>query len=339
MSEAEISAPQRRGWRRLAIKLGLTVMRASLVISPRPMALLLRREFDKSGAARAERLRPGVAQAVQVARDEVYGPGEDCRLDVYVPTDRGEDGRPLPIVMWVHGGAFVGGTKDELDYYFRALSATGFCVVAIRYSLAPESTYPAPVEQALQALAHIQGNAARWDADPARIALAGDSAGSHIAAQVTAAITNQPYATTVGVGTDVPPQHVRAVVLCCGIYDFVAAATDPTMATFMKACGWAYSGVKDFLDDQRFITSTAVGDNITADFPPAFLTVGNTDPLRTQTEGFIRALERAGVEVESLSYPSEHRPPLSHEYQFDLELVDARLALERIAAFLYRTLG
>ena len=124
-------------------------------------------------------------------------------------------------------------------------------------------------------------------------------------------------------------------MLCCGIYDFVTAATDPKMKTFMLACGWAYSGVKDFLNDPYFITTTAVADNITPAFPPAFLTVGNADPLRTQTEGLLMALERAGVQTETLSYPAEPQPPLSHEYQFDLGLADARVALQRITDFLH----
>ena len=89
-------------------------------------------------------------------------------------------------------------------------------------------------------------------------------------------------------------------------------------------------------NDPYFISTTAVGDNITPAFPPAFLTVGNADPLRTQTECLLMALERAGVQTESLSYPAEHQPPLSHEYRFDLGLADARVALERITDFLHR---
>ncbi|HET9648201.1 MAG TPA: alpha/beta hydrolase [Microlunatus sp.] len=336
MSEAETTAQGRRGWQRAAGRLGVHVLRASLIVSPRPITLLLRREFAKSGASRAERLRPLAPEPIQVTCDQTYGPDPDCRFDVYTPHEGAVEGNRLPVLMWVHGGAFVGGSKDEIDYYFRAVAASGFCVVAIGYSLAPESTYPTPVRQALAALHHIQSQAERLHADPKRIMLAGDSAGSHISAQLAAAITNPPYARQIGLDVRISPDQLRAVVLCCGIYDFVAAATNPTMKTFMLACGWAYSGVKDFLDDPYFVATTAVGNNITPAFPPAFLTVGNVDPLRTQTEGLLTALQRAGVPTESLTYPAEHQPPLSHEYQFDLELADARVALERLTDFLHR---
>ena len=335
MSGAEISAPERSGWRSAVAKLALGALRVTLAVSPRPMALLLRREFAASGAERADRLRPMAPQEIQVVRDQVYGPHPDCRYDVYLPEDAGRTGHRLPVLMWVHGGAFVGGSKDELDYYFRALAATGLCVVGVGYSLAPESTYPTPVRQTLAALHHVEAHAADLHADPGQILLAGDSAGSHISAQLAAVITSPSYARMIGVDPTVAPDRLRGVVLCCGIYDFVTAATDPRMKTFMLACGWAYSGVKDFLADPYFIRTTAVADHITEAFPPTFLTVGNVDPLRSQTEGLQVVLDRAGVRTESLTYAAEHQPPLSHEYQFDLALADARMALERITSFVH----
>ena len=224
----------------------------------------------------------------------------------------------------MHGGAFIGGTKDEIDYYFRSIAARGFCVVGIRYSLAPESTYPTPLRQAMAAVQHVQTHADRLHADTTWILLAGDSAGSHISAQVAAAVANPDFAREVRVPATISIGQLRGVVLCCGIYDFATAATDPAMKDFMTACGWAYSGTKDFLNSDYFISTTAVADHITTNFPPAFLTVGNVDPLPTQTEGLLAALQNHQVPVETLFYEPTHQPPLSHEYQFDLSLADGR---------------
>lgn len=334
MTETEIAAPQRAGWRQAVAKVAVGALRASLAVSPRPMVLLLRREFAKSGAERADRLRPSAPTGVDVVVDEAYQPHPDSLLDVYVPREAAQAGRRLPVLVWVHGGAFIGGSKDEIDYYFRAIAARGYCVVAVRYSLAPESTYPTPVRQVMAALEHVQAHAERLRADTTRIFLAGDSAGSHISAQVAAAVADPGYAREVGVPPSVGIDQLRAVVLCCGIYDFVTAATDPSMKTFMQACGWAYSGTKHFLDDAHFVSTTAVADRITRRFPPTFLTVGNADPLRSQTEGLLVALRNREVPVETLFYEPSHQPPLSHEYQFDLSLDDGRLALERILGFL-----
>ena len=334
MSEAEIAAPSRTGLRRAVGRLAVGAMRASLAFSPRPMTLLLRREFAKSGAERADRLRPDAPTGVDVVVDERYEPHRDSLLDVYIPSDAAEGGRRLPVLLWVHGGAFIGGSKDELDYYFRAIALRGFCVVAIRYSLAPESTYPTPVRQTMAALEHVEAHAGRLHADTSRVFLAGDSAGSHIAAQVAASVVDPDYARKIGVTSTLTADQVRAVVLCCGIYDFATAATDPSMKNFMLACGWAYSGSKDFLNSTYFISTTAVADHITADFPPTLLTVGNVDPLRTQTEGLLVALQNCQVPVETLFYAPTHQPPLSHEYQFDLSLADGRVAFQRIVDFL-----
>lgn len=334
MSEAEISAPNRHGLRALVGRVALTVMRASLLVSPRPMALLLRREFAKSGAERAERLRPATPNQVHVVTDEPYEPGRDTLLDVYVPSEAVTAGQQLPVLVWVHGGAFIGGSKEELDYYFRAVAERGFCVVAVRYSLAPDAKYPEPVRQSMAALGYVQTHAARLHADPARIMLAGDSAGSHIVSQLAAAVTNPDFAGDLGVAPAINATDLRAVVLCCGIYDFVAAATDPSMKRLMLALGWAYSGTRDFLSDDYFVSTTAVADHLTDRFPPTFMTVGNADPLRPQTEGMHRALDAAGVAVETLFFPADHEPPLSHEYQFDLALDDGRIAFERLVTFL-----
>jgi poly(3-hydroxybutyrate) depolymerase len=55
-------------------------------------------------------------------------------MDVHRP-DRPE---PAPVVMWVHGGGWVGGSKEELATYLQVIASAGFAVVAPRYSLAPE---------------------------------------------------------------------------------------------------------------------------------------------------------------------------------------------------------
>ena len=102
---------------------------------------------------------------------------------------RGEAARSeaaLPVVVWTHGGAFVGGSKEEIGGYVQMIADRAFAVIGIRYTLAPEGRYPTPIRQLLAALAHLQGHAARLHLDPTRILLVGDSAG----AQVTALVTN-----------------------------------------------------------------------------------------------------------------------------------------------------
>lgn len=67
----------------------------------------------------------------------------------------------LPTIVWVHGGAFVSGSKDHIANYLRILAAKGFTVVGVNYSLAPGKFYPTPIRQVNSALAYIVKYAVR----------------------------------------------------------------------------------------------------------------------------------------------------------------------------------
>jgi acetyl esterase/lipase len=213
------------------------------------------------------------------------------------------------------------------------IADAGFTVVGLRYSLAPEATYPTPIRQVMTALAHLQNSADRLHVDPTRLVLAGDSAGAQISAQVAAMITNPDYARQVGVASTVDPAQLRGVALCCGIFDLAAINPSSSFKNFFKAVGWAYSGTRDYQHNQPFVATVSVTNHLTADFPPTFLTAGNADPLAPQSAALAALLTAKGVEVDTLFYPPDHQPPLGHEYQFDLDLEDGRIALQRLLAF------
>ena len=151
----------------------------SLLVSPRPAALLIRRVFTKGGEQTARGLARHAPSGVSALRDQRYGTDADMVLDVYSP--QGAPG-PLPVVVWVHGGGFLGGSKEELADYFALIASKGYVVIGPRYSLAPEHHYPTPLRQVMQVLSYADANAARLGLDPARIVLAGDSAGAQLTA-------------------------------------------------------------------------------------------------------------------------------------------------------------
>ncbi len=334
MSESVVStsaaAPHQSARKLVAIGL-----RASLAVSPWPTAMALRYMFRKGVADRAARQLRDAPEDIVAFIDERYDPDPDALLDVYIPGAAVRSGTALPVVLWVHGGGFVAGSKEELGGYLRMLAARGFVVVGVRYSLAPEATYPTPVRQVMAALHHIQGHSARLNIDPTRIVLAGDSAGAQISAQVAALVTNPEYVAEVGVASTVDPAHLRGVALCCGLFDLTALRDRKTFG-FISAAGWAYSGHRRFTADTFFIRTVSVQGFLTTAFPATFLTAGDADRILPQSVALASTLTGKGVDVETLFYEKGHQPPLGHEYQFELDLADGRAAFDRLAAFFER---
>lgn len=191
----------------------------------------------------------------------------------------------------------------------------------------------------MAALRYLQDNAARLLIDPRRIVIAGDSAGAHIAAQLGALVTTPGYADTMGVTPTIAPEQLRGLVLACGPYDMSLAeqTSDRAGRRFIKAVLWAYAGRRNFLDDPAFAT-WSVTDNLTGDFPPSLITVGNADPLKAHSEHLASRLGQQEVRVETVLWPDGHRPSLGHEYQFDLDTAEGRQFLERMLTFLQQRL-
>jgi acetyl esterase len=222
-----------------AIKVAVLGLRGSLIVSPRPVALALRYLFRKSAAERGARQLKDAPADIVAFLDERYDPSPDAFLDVYIPAAAVRSGSVLPVVVWVHGGAFVGGSKEEIGGYLRMIAGRGFAVVGVRYALAPEEKYPTPVRQVMAALHHLEGHATRLHLDPGKVVLAGDSAGAQISAQVAALVTNPVYAAQLDIASTVDPAHLRGVALCCGIFDVASIPDDGPFNALLTAVCWA----------------------------------------------------------------------------------------------------
>ena len=101
----------------------------------------------------------------------------------------------------------------------------------------------------------------------------------------------------------------------------------------MRTIVWSYSGVKEFGEKAR-LPEFSVPRHVTGDFPPAFISVGNADPLLPHSRVLADALVKRGVKVDTLFFPEDYRPALPHEYQFHLDTGAGREALERTVRFL-----
>src|SRR6266496_3785794 len=102
-----------------------------------------------------------IQKNVVVKKDIRYN-DQGALLDIYYPRDVKS---PLPLIMWIHGGGFIGGSKENTQVYGMTLANAGYVVANINYDLAPAHKYPTPVFQANQALKYIRENIEPYGGD------------------------------------------------------------------------------------------------------------------------------------------------------------------------------
>lgn len=321
--------------------LGLIVITfLAFKLSPWPSVLLVRATFDHSGrqtSAALEKHTPNVP--ITVIADQQYQEGNrHALLDVYVPESAARTHQTLPVVVWTHGGAWVSGSKTDNAAYFKLLAAEGFAVVALNYTLAPEKKYPAQIFELNEAHAYIVANADRFHANPSKIFLAGDSAGSQLSSQMAALITNPTYAQEVNIKPTLTPSHLAGTVLFCGIYKVKGLTEANPHLPKLISWGddqvvWAFSGTRDH--SAPIIRQMSPYYFVTEEFPATFVSGGNADPLTAkQSVPLAGKLQDLGVPVTTLFYTADHQPALPHEYQFNLDTADGRNALTQLTEFL-----
>ena len=140
------------------------------------------------------------------------------RLDIYLP-DEGDG--PFPVIVSIHGGAFMGCDKADLQVLpmLEGLKR-GYAVVAINYRLSGEARFPALVHDAKASVRWIRANAQRYHLDPDRIAAWGGSAGGYLASMLGTSAGIQELE-DLSLGNPDYPSHVQAVVVWFGPTDFL----------------------------------------------------------------------------------------------------------------------
>jgi triacylglycerol lipase len=151
---------------------------------------------------------------VKVERDISYGPAGLNKLDVFTP-EGGASARP--VLIFVRGGAFVAGDKrvPNTPFYDNIMLwavKSGFVGVNINYRLAPQSPWPAGVEDVASAVKWVSDNIASRGGDPARVFLMGHSAG---AVHVASYVSHPEFDKVSGGG-------VKGAIMVSGLYDLTA---------------------------------------------------------------------------------------------------------------------
>jgi len=332
------SAPKKRNpLRYLLISFILLLVFATpaFTLSPVPASMLTRLVFSNGIAVKPDNYDE-IKDKVTIIKNLEYPSNyKDNLVDLYIPN---QTEAPTPIVIWIHGGAFVGGDKSDIEIYATSLAAEGIAVACINYRRAPEAKYPAPLIQTAEAYIWLKDIANTYSIDINRIILAGDSAGAHIAAQLAAVQTNSTYAVELELEQVIPQDSIKAVLLFCGPFEIAKMdeISSPAINFFMNCTAWAYFGQKNW--QETFEHKATIANHITGDFPPAFITDGNTFSFEEHGMALAKALEENAVPAEVYFIPPETETA-PHEYQFIMNTPAAQESFEKVIAFVKEYTG
>jgi acetyl esterase len=239
----------------------------------------------------AVRVVEGAPIPVASVRELTIGGADGpLRARLYTPAET-LDRAPGPLIVYYHGGGWVAGDLDSHDQPCRLLANTsGALVLSVDYRLAPEHPFPAPVDDALAAFRDACARADELGADPRRIAVAGDSAGGHLAAVTAnqAALDDGPapaFQLLIYPVTDLADVSRSRLTFAEG---FVLTKEN------MEWYELQFIGPQGDRRDPR--ASPLLAEDLAASAPALVVTAG-FDPLRDEGEAYARRLREAGVQT------------------------------------------
>lgn len=233
---------------------------------------------------------PPLRRRYATTRDVAYGEfGRRNHLDVWRRTDLADDAG-APVLIQVHGGAWMMGSKEQQGAPLMGhLAERGWVSVALNYRLSPRSTWPDHIVDVKRAIVWVKEHVAEYGGDPDFVVITGGSAGGHLSALA---------ALTAGVGVFQPgfedaDTSVQAAVPMYGVYDFTNR--DRTGRADMEQM-LSRRVFKSSLADARDVWEQASAMSwVGPDAPPFFIVHGANDSLVPveQARSFARMLREA----------------------------------------------
>jgi len=276
-------------------------------------------DYDTLIADRADAADPhlaGVPEPVAVRADVLLPlPGRPIRVRIY----RDATELPRPMLLWLHGGAFAGGTLDDIDVTCAGLARrSGFTVVSLDYRLAPENPFPAALHDTYDAMAWLSENGGVFGGD-GRVAAGGQSSGGNLVAAACLMARDQGRSL------------VTNQVLCYPWLDL----------GFESESHRLFGDPMSRADDKWFASQYLAGQPMTpyvaplaaqdlSGLPPALVLGAGLDSLRDDARRYATRLREDGVDASYLEYESSPHAFLN----FAGALSVAWTAMDDIAGYL-----
>jgi acetyl esterase/lipase len=218
-------------------------------------------------------------------------------LDIYLPEKLSE--KPLPLMIWIHGGAWMGGNQANPPVMF--LVSKGFALASIQHRMSSDAKWPAQSYDCKAAVRFLRANAAKYNFDPDHFGIGGDSSGGHLAAFMG---TSGDVKEIEGdLGSNGVSSRIQAVVDWFGPTDFTAMAQqsgrggmiqhDDANSPESMLLGGAVQQNRDLAKTANPLTYIDKND------PPFLIMHGDNDTLVPLGQSIMlaKALIDAGVEV------------------------------------------
>nr|WP_263326589.1 alpha/beta hydrolase [Neobacillus sp. Marseille-Q6967] len=242
--------------------------------------------------------------------------GAEIGLRLYTPKGNG----PFPVFVYYHGGGWVLGDLEVIDPILRSVTNSTEClVVSVDYRLAPEYKFPIPAEDCYSATKWVAENISKYNGDPSRIAVGGDSAGGNLAAVVPLMAKDRG-------GPAIAYQVLLYPVtdLSFDTQSYIENGKDHYLET--PAMHW----FKDqYLNNDSEKThpyaAPLLADDVSG-LPPALVITAEYDVLRDEGEAYAARLREAGVSVEQTRYNGQ----IHGFFWMPVLMDDAKKALEQI---------
>ena len=261
-----------------------------------------------------------VPDGVQEYLDIPYRGAEDVPLevDVYRAKDRGL--RPLPVIVMIHGGGLVVGTRKMSRTFCENLAERGFLVFAPEYRKLTESNAFQEIRDVAAAFSFVSDSIAAFGGDPDRLIVISESAGTFLSLYAIAGMGSPLLRKTFGL----PSVSLRIRAFACFSGLFYTARRDPVGLVYTRNL---YGKKKDSSSFIRYMNPEC--PEVMEHLPPVFLAGSDADFLKGYTKRYADALRRAGHPSTLVYYEGNRK--LTHAFPaLKPELPESREVLDKL---------
>jgi len=238
-------------------------------------------------------------------------PGRSLRARIYRPISTDA---PRPLLLWLHGGGFIGGDLRDIECATSGIAAAGnINVVSLNYRLAPENPYPAGLHDVRDTLDWLRDHGPELNGD-GRIAVGGQSAGAALAAGACLLARDE--------GRPLPDRQI----LCYPSLDLDQATESYRLfdGTFLSIAPGRWSSAQYFPEGELPATAVPLRADTLAGLPPALVLAAGRDPLRDDARNYAARLDQCRL--------VEYADTMHAFLNFPAALSAARHGIELIAA-------